>query len=78
MGGAWKRTTNKVITDGKNAILAEPKDPDSLASGIEKLIKNPELRDSISMECKITAQDYSMPVYIKKLEKYFTEQYGNK
>ena len=37
-----------------------------------------KLRDIISREAKTTAQEYGMPVYIKKLEKYFIDEYEKK
>lgn len=65
----------ELIISGKNGLLAEPKDPDSLALQITKLIKDDNLREMISKEGRGTAESFSMPVYIKKLEKYFIDVY---
>ncbi|MDO8443233.1 MAG: glycosyltransferase family 4 protein [bacterium] len=68
----------EAITEGKNGLLAEPKDSDSLASKITRLVEDNKLRDSIAKEGVVTAQEYGMPVYIKKLEKYFIDEFKSK
>jgi len=65
----------EILIPEKNGLLAEPKDPDSLATAVIKLLEDPELRERIANEAKGTAQDYSMPIYIRKLEKYFIDEY---
>jgi glycosyltransferase involved in cell wall biosynthesis len=64
----------EAIIEGKNGLLAEPKDENSLASKIIKLAKDDKLRYSVSKEGRLTAEEYSLPVYIKKLEKFFTDE----
>ena len=68
----------EIIIEEKNGLLAEPEDSDSLALKILKLVENNDLRDNIGRAGKIIAQEYGMPVYIKKLEKYFIEEYEKK
>lgn len=65
----------EAIIDEKNGLLAEPKDENSLASKIIKLAEDDQLRYSIGKEGALTAQNYGLPVYIKKLEKYFIDEY---
>lgn len=66
----------EILIDGKNGLLAEPKDSVSLANAITRLLDNNELRNRVASEAKATAQKYSMPIYIKKLEEYFTNTYN--
>ncbi len=69
----------EILVDGENGLLAEPKDSDSLASKIMKMLESQELRERLGREAKDVAQNYSMPIYINKLEKYFIDAYeGNK
>lgn len=68
----------EIIIEEKNGLLAEPKDPDSLALKITKLVENNDLRDNIGRAGKAIAQEYGLPVYIKKLEKYFIDEYEKK
>ncbi|MBI3633264.1 MAG: glycosyltransferase [Candidatus Vogelbacteria bacterium] len=65
----------EIIVDGKNGLLAEPKDSDSLATRILELARGLNLRNNIAKEALLTVTDYGLPVYIKKLEKYFVEVY---
>ncbi|MFA6551620.1 MAG: glycosyltransferase family 4 protein, partial [Patescibacteria group bacterium] len=65
----------EIIIDEQNGLLAEPKDENSLVEKIIRLAENEEIRDSISKEAKLTVGNYSLPVYIKKLEKYFIAAY---
>ncbi len=63
----------EILIDGKNGLLAEPKDPDSLADKISLLLDDEALRENISQEAKVTVSNYSLPVYIRKLEDYFLD-----
>jgi len=68
----------ELIIEGENGLLAEPKDPDSLASKIIKLVEDVELRHKISSRGLNTAESFSMPVYIKKLEKFFIDAHNER
>ena len=65
----------EILTEGKNGLLAKSKDEDSLAWKIIALVKNDKLRYDISKEGRLTAENFSLPVYIKKLEEYFITEY---
>ena len=68
----------EILIDGKDGLLAEPKNPDSLATQIIKMIKDDELRKKVSENARGKVEDYSLPVYINKLEKYFTDEYAKR
>lgn len=68
----------EILIDEKNGLLSEPKDSNSLATQIMKLINDDELRERIAENAKGTAQNYSLPIYIKKLEQYFLDAYESK
>ena len=65
----------EILVEEKNGLLAEPKDASSLAQQIIKLVNNDKLRYNLGKEGRLTASEYSLPIYIKKLEKYFTDEY---
>ena len=67
----------EIIVDGQNGLLALPNDPGSLAQKMIEGLKNPELLKKISNEAKLVVQNYSLAVYIKKLEKFFLDTYEN-
>ena len=66
----------EILIDGKNGLLSEPKDPNSLAKAITKMLEDEKLRVRVGIEAKGTAHNYSMPIYINKLEKYFLDAYN--
>lgn len=66
----------EIIIDGKNGLLAEAEDEGSLAEKIIRLAENEEIRDSVSKQAGLTVGDYSLPLYIRKLEKYFIKEYN--
>ena len=68
----------EIIVDGQNGLLAEPKDEDSLAKKISKLVKNNKLRHNISQSGKQVVKEYGLSIYIKKLEEYFITEYESK
>lgn len=68
----------EILIEEKNGLLAEPRDESSLALKITKLAENDKLRYNFSKEGKSIAQGFSLPIYIKKLEKYFTDEYDKR
>ncbi len=66
----------EILVDSESGVLVEPKDPVSLAHGIIKLIEHNDLRKQVSIKAKEQVQMYSLPVYIRKLETYFTDAYN--
>ncbi|TSC70626.1 MAG: group 1 glycosyl transferase [Parcubacteria group bacterium Gr01-1014_46] len=65
----------EILFDGKEGILAEPKDSESLSSGIIKMIESDDLRVRVSQNAKEMARSFSLPVYINKLEEYFINEH---
>lgn len=61
----------EILIDGKNGLLAESKDPSSLAEKIINLAENSELRGKLGKNARLTVENFSLPVYMKKLEEYF-------
>lgn len=68
----------EIIVEGKNGLLVEPKDENSLALKIAALVKNNKLRHDINTAARLTAGNFSLPAYLKKLEKYFIDEYEAK
>lgn len=65
----------EIIVEGQNGLLAEARDEDSLAEKISRLIKNDSQRRQIGQAARATAKDYSLSIYIEKLEEYFMAEY---
>ncbi len=65
----------EAVVDGKNGLLAEPEDANSLAEKIIKLAEDGELRAGLAEAAKATAEGYGLPRYIKKLEEYLIQEY---
>lgn len=65
----------EILVEKEDGLLAEAKDPNSLADKIIEMSKDPELRKHVSVHAKETVENYSLPVYINKLEKYFIDEY---
>lgn len=65
----------EILVAGKNGLLAEPKDENSLAEKIAALLEDKVLGASLGQEARLTAAGFSLPVYIKKLEEYFISEY---
>lgn len=66
----------EIINNGEEGVLVLPKDPDSLAKGIIKIVNDDNLRNKVKQNAKKIVLNYSLPVYVNKLEKYFLEEYA--
>lgn len=55
------------ILNEKNAILVKPSDPDDLAKGIEKALKNQDLADKILQQAFLDVQEYTWDKRVKKI-----------
>ena len=49
---------SEVIDDGKTGILVEPRDPESLAQNIERLLKDHDLRTSLAAHAYRKVKDH--------------------
>ncbi len=54
------RGPSDIITPGSDGLLVPAEDVDALAEGLATLIRDPELRRSMSVTARRTAQNYSM------------------
>lgn len=68
----------ELITERENGMLCEFKDPDSLAQKITEVMENDTLRETLARAGRATAESFSMPVYIRKLEKFFMDAYESR
>ena len=60
-----------VLTNEKEGILVNPGDPQALADGISRLIKDPRLRSTMSLNGPKTAAKYKWEVIVDQVEKYY-------
>jgi phosphatidyl-myo-inositol alpha-mannosyltransferase len=63
-----------VVTDNHDAVLVPPKDSNALARAIKQLIDNPELRQRLSTQGKITVQRYDWKNLAKEVMTYYDEK----
>lgn len=59
----------EILKDGENAVLVALEDPQDMARGIEKVIKDPKLAGEIARQAYIDVQNYS---WEKRAEKIIT------
>lgn len=55
-----------VATDGRNAVLVEPGDPDALAEALSSLIAEPERGASLVASGLMRAQEFAMPTLVER------------
>lgn len=60
------------IVDGKNGLLAEPHNSDSLSEQLIKLLTDDQLRESISIQNKARSKLYDWNIHIEKLLNIFS------
>ncbi len=61
-----------VIKDGYDGVLFESENADSLAIALEKLIRNPELRETMGKNAKLRlAEEFSLTQFIHKTTKLY-------
>lgn len=60
----------EIIKDGENALLVISDNPELLAQGIKKLLKNPELAKKIGSNARIKAQYYSWDNRAKRIAEF--------
>ena len=66
----------EVITHGQQGLLVPPKQPDQLASALQRLIDNPTLGQQLADNAHAHWQhDYSMPPMVAKLQQLHHEVY---
>jgi len=59
----------------ESGLLVKPKDPNSIAAGINKLIENPALRQELGKKARITAEkNYGVPAIVERFEKLYAAQ----
>ncbi|HIW62614.1 MAG TPA: glycosyltransferase family 4 protein [Candidatus Stackebrandtia excrementipullorum] len=62
----------EIITDGSDGILTPVNDADAVASGLCRLIENPELRRHMAEAARHTAADYHPEAIGRRYEELFT------
>ena len=62
---------DEIIEDGKNGILVPPRDPESMAGAILKVLGDAELRERLGAEAKKRSEDFSRDRMISEYEELF-------
>jgi GT2 family glycosyltransferase len=59
--------------DGKNCLMVEQDNPESLKTAIEKMMKDKKLRDKLAKEALKTAKKFRWEAIVEKADKFFGE-----
>ena len=68
-----KHGANEIIESGINGILVPPKDPQSMAEAILKVLADGDLRSRLGEEARKRSKDFSMDKMISEYERLFSE-----
>ena len=60
-----------VLTDGRDAVIVPRRNAPALAGGIVKLMDDPELRARLGREAAVTAQQYDIAAFVRKMERLY-------
>jgi glycosyltransferase involved in cell wall biosynthesis len=63
----------EIATDGKDALLVRPGDPQDLADGINRLLADPELARRLALNAMAGRERFGILSNVKKLEKMYLE-----
>jgi glycosyltransferase involved in cell wall biosynthesis len=64
-------SVREVLTDGINAVIVEPDNPEALAKGIIRIILNPQFRKQISDNALKASQNYTWQKRAQRLIEFF-------
>jgi glycosyltransferase involved in cell wall biosynthesis len=60
-----------VLTDDHDAVIVPKRDAPALARGIVRLIDDPALRARLGAQARITAQQYDIAAFVRKMERLY-------
>jgi glycosyltransferase involved in cell wall biosynthesis len=70
-------STREVLTDGLDALLVEPDDPDALANGIRRILSSAELAASLGMAAQRKVADFTWQKRAQEVLAFIAEQSDN-
>jgi glycogen(starch) synthase len=69
--------TPEAIEDGRTGLLVPPNDPSALATAMERLIRDPQLRRALGEEAaRVAREKYDFRRYVDRLEEQYQEITG--
>ena len=60
-----------VLTDGQDALIVPRRNAAALAGGIVRLLDDPELRNRLGRQASVTAQQYDIAAFVRKMERLY-------
>jgi glycosyltransferase involved in cell wall biosynthesis len=60
-----------VLTDGHDAMIVPKRDAPALAAGIVRLMDDPALRARLGRQAAVTAQQYDIAAFVRKMERLY-------
>ena len=66
-------SVREILTDGRNAILVEPNDPQALAAAVRRLLDDPALRGRLTAQAREDVLAYTWAERGRKLEDFLSD-----
>jgi glycosyltransferase involved in cell wall biosynthesis len=66
----------EVVTDGVHGMVVPPRDPDALASGVVKLLHDPDLRRGLGRAARERAADFDIRASVRRAEAVYDRLLG--
>jgi glycosyltransferase involved in cell wall biosynthesis len=63
----------EVLEDGKSALLVPPADPDALAAALERVVSQPELRESLRRHALEASRRYDVAAAVEAMQSLYEE-----
>ena len=60
-----------ILSDGRDARIVPRRDARALANGIVDLMKRPEERARLAAGARVTAQNYDITAFVRKMEQLY-------
>jgi glycosyltransferase involved in cell wall biosynthesis len=68
---------DEVLVDGENSITFPVGDIERAAAGLKRLLGNVELRDSLAVQARLTAAEYTAEVMVERVHELYRTLRGN-
>jgi phosphatidylinositol alpha-mannosyltransferase len=67
----------EVVTDGVDGLLVSPRDPEALAAGLVRILREPELAKPLGEAGRERARTFDWPIVVDRLEELYSRAIGS-